>query len=106
MKEQIVYINLMETDPLADDLRCNSLILHFHKNSRIEVGELALALKEQLISCAFAGICPPVPYLILQTAIGILENRREFSTVIVPGNRLSPEVNNGPVALLRISSRR
>ena len=59
-----------------------------------------------MISCAFAGVCPPVLYLILQTAVGILENRRELSTIVVPGNRLPPEVNSRSVALLRISSRR
>src|SRR6476646_6394208 len=67
LKGQIVDINLVEADPLADDTWCNSLIMHFGKNSCIEVGELAVALKQQMISSAFARVCPPVLYLILQT---------------------------------------
>jgi hypothetical protein len=81
----------------------NYSIFDLGENGGIEVGKLALPLKQQMISTARVGCCSPVFYAIFHTAIGILEYSGELPTRSMPRNRLASVLNSRSVALLRIS---
>src|SRR5438874_296756 len=103
LKKQLIKVHLVQPNLLAHYARCSHSILYLGKNSDVEVGELDLALKHQMIGSARIGCCSPVFYTIFQTAIGILEEGREFAGGVVMGNRLASELKSRSVALLLTS---